>query len=377
MADESKICAPIRKRITPNWEAWLESFGSGIEVLVDKYLGSQGEALADKLDSIFAEIVNVVTVLYDGFGFTSDQLGRVSKAVAIERVNTKQRQIRSIPSKATKAAAIASYIRMRQFVPIEAARLRDSILPAGWSNPFDPREVLNRSVDGRFIPFNPRLSNYKQADNKEWGGRGAKYSKAGHYEFCMRTLREMPDKAIGYVKGYWTDISFVSDGTCGSACALFTQGIQTNGDAVAFTYGGIANKALDVASFAGGNVEDYEDFWPKLAFTARVAKLASGGQAPWIKAHEKTWVSSPIAFPTKASANFNWNMMFVEAMGPDALPRQFYLIPGRRHFNLWGSDKVTKTELYRQITVIENWKQVQGQFAVTHGQCPLEQVPGL
>jgi hypothetical protein len=366
MSDQRDICAPLRKRMTSNWQTWIESFGGGIEGLVDTYLVPQGEALVDQIDTIFTDLVTLVTVLYDGFGFTHEHFSSVTKAVALEQVHSAKRRILAVKSKAQQAEEIVRYIRNRSFIPVQARVLRDSICPRDWSNPFDPKDLVTRDDS---------MEIYLGAEMKSWGGRAAMYSKPSEFSFCKRTLGTMPSVASGYEFGYWSQIAFVSDGTCGSACALFTQGLQSTGDAVAFTYGGIAGTALDVASYAGGNVEEYEDFWPKLSFAAKVGKIASGGNAPWIKAQLKTWVASPIAFPTTAKARFNHNMMFVKAMGDNALPRQFYIMPGRKHFNIWGSDEESRTRVYDAIAKIPDWGTIPSDFARSHGQCPLESTP--
>lgn len=371
MADTTRICAPLRKRITDNWEVWIESFGDGLNAIVDKHMASKGASLAGQIDPIFKEIVNLVTLVYDGFGYTYDVIGPVSKQVALSRVAAEKAAIIALSTDAAKAARIVSYIKQKKFLPDEAP-FKQNLMPYAGFCPFDPYEITQ--LDTRARPFSPLLDNYKKPQTKRWG-RPAKYSQPGEYSFCFNVMQDMPSVARGYESGYWTQVSFVSDGTCGSACALFTQGIQTNGDAVAFTYGGVAGTAMDVASFAGGNVEEYDSFWPNLAFAAKLGHLASLGAAPWSEAHEHTWVAHPIAFPTKASARFNWNMMFVEAMGDDALPRQFYLIPGRKHFDFWASTDVELADLYAQIAAIPNWADVPPQFASTHGQCPREATP--
>ena len=372
MADTTRICAPLRKRISPNWKQWLDSFGEGLEAVVNRYLVPKGDSLADELEVIFAEISRLVTVLYEGYGFTADQFGGISKNTALARVAAAKRSIAARSTNANKAAGIIEYIQNRRFVPDEAS-IKEQVLPGYGFCPFDPTEMI--IPDSRQRQFTPPLSNYHNAEVKNWGARAANYSMPGEYSFCYDVMQDMPIKGRGYETGYWTQIGVVSDGTCGSACALFTQGITTNGDAVAFTYGGMKDTALDVASFAGGNVEEYADFWPGLSFGSKVGSLASRGEAPYTKAHEKSWVSSPIAFPTRASARFNWNMMFVEAMGDQALPRQFYLIPGRRHINMWGTDEQSIANLYAQIIGIGDWAAIPAQFAETHGQCPREVRP--
>lgn len=367
MADESKICAPLRKRITNNWSDWIESFGDGVDSLVNRFLIPQGEALADQTESIFQDIESLVRIMFEGMGYTYDRFGGVEVFQAIERVKEAKLEIIAISSRSDRAAALIDYIRNRRFMPESAIELREQIIPDSWSCPFNPNELVTNESE--------RLWHYKNAEVKKWGLRPAKYSKPGVFAECKAVIEIMPEIATGYEAGYWTQVAFVSDGTCGSACALLTQGLQTNGDAVAFTYGGLANTALDVAAFAGGNVERYDEFWPGLALGARLGKLASNGKAKWTVTHEESWVSSPIAFPTKARSNFNWNMMFAQALGEHALPRQFYLIPGRKHFNVWGRDEATIIGLYSEISSIADWGGIAPQFAETHGQCPLEAVP--
>ena len=125
------------------------------------------------------------------------------------------------------------------------------------------------------------MSNYKNLDTKKWGPEESTYSQMGEYRSCRDMLERMPLIAPKHVPSLWRDVAFVSDGTCGSACALFLQGIQLSGVATGFTYGGVANTAMDVAAFAGGNVESYENFWPKMAFASRVGHLATIGEARW------------------------------------------------------------------------------------------------
>ena len=371
MADTSRICAPLRKRMTANWRQWIDSFGGGLSAIVDQHLVPQGDALAEQLDAVFREITSIVTLLYDGLGLTFDDLGSVTKDTALARIAAKKRTIAALATRTAKAAAIVQYIKSRDFVPNEAP-VKGQMAPAVGFTPFDPYELTQ--LDTRKRAFSPLLSNYRNAELKNWG-RPANYSLPGEYSFCYDVMQQMPSVARGYEAGYWRQVSFVTDGTCGSACALFTQGIQTNGDAVAFTYGGLADTAMDVASFAGGNVEEYDAFWPSLAFAAKLGHLASGGRDAWSTAHARSWVASPIAFPTRAGARFNWHMMFVEAMGENALPRQFYLIPARRHVNLWASDDAEREQVYAHIAAIRDWAGIPAQFAATHGQCPLEVDP--
>ena len=365
MADTSRICAPLRKRITPNWAIWIASFGDGLGPMVDQYLAPKGAGLVSEIDPIFAELANLMNLIFDGLGLPSDVLGSATKANALAQIAAVKQNILSKALR-DQPAAIMKYLKGRTWLPAE---IRYMVPSTGFA-PFDPAELTTVGSSGlRFVPF---LANYKSPNKKFWGKKSSDYSAPGEYAFCQDVLQTMPQLASGYDRSYWTQIAFVSDGTCGSACSLFTQGVQLSGSAVAFTYGGVADAAMDVASFAGGNVEEYADFWPQLALAARVGQIVSRGQSPWSKAHERTWVASPIAFPTRAGARFNWNMMFSSDMGPDALPRQFYLIPARKHLNMWASTSAELELIYHEIARTPSWRGIAPQFASSHGQCSAE-----
>ena len=126
---------------------------------------------------------------------------------------------------------------------------------------------------------------------------------------------------------------------------------------------------MDVGSFAGGNVETYDEFWPKLTLAAKVAHLASLGETEWSRRHVKSWVATPVAFPTKAKVKFNWNMMFAPALGEDALPRQFYLIPPRKHLNLWAATRSEREPVYESIVRRKDWQSLPHQFLLKGVKC--------
>ena len=72
-------------------------------------------------------------------------------------------------------------------------------------------------------------------------------------------------------------------------------------------------------------------------------------------------------FPTRATAKFNWNMMFAPQLGEDALPRQFYLLPPTMHINKWATSAyIEKNPIYDEIVSVANWKSIQPQFPSSH-----------
>jgi len=371
MKDTTKVCSPIRRRITSNWDNWMDSFGAGLDGMVDAYLVPQGDGLASKLDSIFVEISDIVTFMYDAMGNSVSIFGNVSKATALSRVATRKSQISAMSTLALKADAIRSYIKSAGWFPIEGSGNKDSLFPSSYSEPFNPSEIVKPQSGGQY--FSPAMSNYQNTELKDWGN-DARYSLPGEFSFCSYTVNTaMPIVAAGWDKSYWTQVGLVTDGTCGSACALFSQ-IQLQGDAVAFSYGGIKDEPVDVASFAGGNVEEYDSWWGSVALALKTAKLATGGLAPYFNTTRvDSWKYVPVPFPSKASGRFNNGMMMSIPMGVDSMPRQFYQVPARKAFNIWTSSDAGRMDVYNSIIGISDWRLVDSQFSA-YGQCPKDTV---
>ncbi len=369
----------MRKRITRYWELWLESFGGGIASILEKYLRRQeSEWVADRLEAIFKEIGSIVTLVYEGLDQGVEDLGSTSLQLALDRVHNRKMLIKRMGTAAAKKLNIIQYIEQGDFLPHDV-KIRETIYDASNRHSFPPFNAKELSqINGQ--RFDPPLSNYRNLEERKWGGRTFNVSQPGEYAFCRDVVNGMSMIADNdYDRNWWSQIAFVSDGTCGSACALFLQGIQSSGDAVGFTYGGIANQPLDVASFAGGNVEEYTQFTAELALARRIARLASQDLDEWSKAHVNSFVDSPVPMSTKSTARFNWNMMFVKVMTDDPnskpLPRQFYLIPARKHLSHWPSNQRDMDHIYAEIAAIQDWAQIPAQFSQTHGQCPDEATP--
>jgi hypothetical protein len=376
MSNDRDICAPMRKRITENWALWMESFGGGVDSILEKYLKPAGvDFVINRIDSIFKEIAAIITVVYDGLSQAPEELGSVDKLTALDRVSRKKMAVQRLPSKSAKFLAIIEYIKSGQYIPLGVDLKKVFYGPHAGFPPFDPKELTQ--VGGNGALFDPPLSNYRNREDRNWGGKTINLSLPGEYEFCHDVVKNMPSVARGYDRNWWTQIAFVSDGTCGSACALFVQGIQASGDAVGFTYGGVKDNPLDVASFAGGNVEEYVKFTGELSLARRIARLASQGLDEWSTAHADSFVDSPVPMSTKSTVRFNWNMMFMKAMETDSthLPRQFYLVPGRKHLNTWPTSQRAMSAVYRTIADDPDWATVVPQFAVSHGICPEEATP--
>jgi len=141
----------------------------------------------------------------------------------------------------------------------------------------------------------------------------------------------------------WKQMAIVTDGTAGSAASLFTTKMIVSGWATAFTYGGFVGERMDTSAYAGGNVENYQVWWPKVLFAAELGLWMTPKKAEWKVLAQGTNNSIipgldpvPLPFPTRAIVSFNWNMMYMKELGNEALPREWYSIPAHRHFDWWA-----------------------------------------
>jgi len=250
----------------------------------------------------------------------------------------------------------------------------------GWF-PFTG-DVINPETSTK---FDPPMAPFKHLVNRTWGGVTREYT-SNFIIACMLPFMSvikwqfyLLGNSINSAKHQWKEIAVVTNGLCGSACALVQSRLQFAEGATIFTYGGApGHPAMDSAAFAGGNVEEYDHFWPTVMYGAIVGDILHG---PWTgigqrlrqkgaaKRHYAQTLLLPL--PTKAMARFNFNMMFVKEMGPEALPREWYVMPGHKHYWYWIPTSLTdeKTweplqDMYIQISK-ESWAELRAADATT------------
>ena len=118
-----------------------------------------------------------------------------------------------------------------------------------------------------------------------------------------------------YVPYYFKSISVITDGTCGSACALFASQLQSNKKAKIISYGGIPGRTtpLSTASFAGGNVLEYD-------LLAEYSANAPG---------------LPPIMRSSAAARFNFNEFYEHT--DLVTPREFLKRPADYHLDFYAT----------------------------------------
>lgn len=135
-----------------------------------------------------------------------------------------------------------------------------------------------------------------------------------------------PAACVGYPRGsfksipyYFKNILVVTDGTCGSACALLTSQLQSQGLATIVSYGGPIKREipLSTASFAGGNVLEYD-------VVSKLARL-KGGDAP----------NLPPMMNSSATSRFNFNEYY--ELDDREVPREFLKRPAHVHLDFWAT----------------------------------------
>lgn len=105
---------------------------------------------------------------------------------------------------------------------------------------------------------------------------------------------------------------------------------------------------MDSSGFAGGNVEEYATWWPKVAVAAELGmwllpnsswERASRALNATLNESGLEEVFYPYPMPLQSQrARFNFNIMYLRELAEDddsLLPRQYYRLPAHRHYADW------------------------------------------
>jgi hypothetical protein len=148
------------------------------------------------------------------------------------------------------------------------------------------------------------------------GGLTSQYTQQAYF----------PAECIGYPGGrfqaipyYFKHIDVLTDGTCGSACALFASQLQSYNYARVISYGGPLGRTvpLSTASFAGGNVLEY-------GMVSTYAWYYGNGQK-----------GLPPMMSSSAAARFNFNEYY--EFNALQTPREFLKRPADIHLDYYAT----------------------------------------
>ncbi|KAF4656810.1 hypothetical protein FOL47_008740 [Perkinsus chesapeaki] len=363
VGSEEETCSPTVRRMTQTWQTWVSSFGVNYNQTIDEFfcenplLGGYKGFIKERFE-----------MLYDLLRYGEQHLGvQFDEAGELSRLHDIEDRILSKRPVTRRAAAFKQFLKERLFLNRSTAIGQQLAPQYGWFL-FDNTGIINRTTGEQFVP---PLSQYQNVDLRHWG-TPSNYSTPGMDAGCAFVMEMMPNIVpSSYDREYWSEVSFVTDGNCGSACSIFTQVLQLSGAATAFTFGSLADQPMDVASFGGGNVLAYDDVSPLLNMAGHLGHWATFGRSEWSQITRESWVNKPMPFPTSATASYTWNILLASQLGPDSMPRQFYKIPGHKHLNMWARNLSERSSIHEAIVEFNSWDSLKAnpQFR-EFGDCP-------
>lgn len=365
----AKLCLDYNKRINSYWREWIRSFGVGIDAQIDAFLNKiKSDANGLPLQLVKWTLISTLEYLSGIIRVSNTLLS--SQALNAECTNvpfpiTKVQDMmaRVSATKSTEEAieVLEGILHQREFVPnclFFSGEEGEDERPdyTGWY-PFQGQEIVDRNT---LKPF-PNMSGLLNPVQQDWGiDRMSQsfYSQKGVFHTCVAMLTFMELDFFGARnKSAWqdhpfTDLAVLTDGTSGSAASALPSRLMASGYATIFTYGG-NGKIMDSSSFAGGNVEDYNEVWPRILVAAEFGMWLLP-ESPWKNlsgsqnyTSEASLMGDTIIYPRppplqSVVARFNFNMMFVPQFAEEGdstmLPREFYRLPAHRHLDVWPMD---------------------------------------
>lgn len=380
--DPKELCLHYNKRVSRYWMKWVKSFGRGLQESTREYL----KVLADLGKSMPLEVVRWYAkwqfmylrgVLSASNEILGDAFGCVQTPLACDGLVTiKLSKVDACIDQVMKAATMEDILGVteralesRSLIPNILLGSGDAGEAQGWY-PFTGQEILDKATLKQF----PHMKEYLDPETQQWGGRESNYSKRGIFQTCLFAAPTQSGLAWMVHEGFLTqdtaenvalhrdhpfeDIAVVTDGLAGSAASALPSKLMASGYSTLFTYGGRGDPdGIDTSGFAGGNVLEYEKWWPKVATAAELGMWLLPGSA-WEtysqsinNAHDSLTPVYPYPMPLDAAVGtFNFNMMYVPEFSDDtSLPRQFYRLPAHKHYDEWPKELGSTCENVKEL----------------------------
>jgi hypothetical protein len=383
-------CRPYDKRVSEYWGKWVRSFGIGLNASIARHLsGLEQTANRKSLATVkwYAEwsLRYLRGIVEAASSILKDSGGYDYNAASVDLVIESVRKASNV---AAVLAIVEPFLKEHAFVPISLyGSIGDSSTEQGWF-PFTGSEVVDTDT---LKPF-PNLSGILEPDLQRWGGVLGNYSKRGVFEVgfgrgCMTgsvddimalaqqgiITQSLADSLLSDRNHPWEEIALLSDGLSGSAGSAFPSKLMGSGHATMFTYGG-NGEVMDSSAFEGGNVLEYDQWWPQVAIAAELGMWLVPN-SEWEqharqmdKFSEKGESQPAAAYPRpmpwrSTTARFNFNIGYVrEVSDGSSLPRQFYRFPAHKHFPVWHkylqntcANPAGLLQLYRSIYEADWW----------------------
>ncbi|XP_065184777.1 uncharacterized protein LOC135815413 [Sycon ciliatum] len=385
-------CVTYDMKASAVWDRWLESFASQrwVRAVTQNLTYEQVEELLEMVvtrESEFAEMFDPsLSIFYLGV-VQPHLIFPLKKAMGISDPDTQLKEVRTALTNLLTRSPYSYNNRYYEWYPMTQR---------------------NRPSGSNY----ENLAYYRQPVQYLRGGTVSNYSQR-FYESCFTTVPATEKEHLWTaVQTYFRNILFLTDGTCGGACALLLSKLQLDGRAKVTTLGGVYNEPMDT-SFTGGFVEDWpeelekirlSEFLGKIIFRANttfpeldrlpvpatvtqhatcsvrvfyffevVIKMCKydhqrghGLSVLQIRLSEflgkiifraNTTFPELDRLPVPATFTLTTFEMYVASLGECALPRDWYNIPGDYHVDLWATqlddwptpDHAQLRDLYRQV----------------------------
>jgi len=229
----------------------------------------------------------------------------------------------------------------------------------------------------------PSWQYYMDPVTKIRGGQPRKFSRMSFLGLaCPGYMAAYPESygTTNLTGGNWSHppqsklahVTYLSDGTCGSTCSVSTTSPFLDGMSTVVTYGGVKGEAMDMTSFNGGNVglyqssEQSDDDLSKASLDSVVdASVFHPAAEP------PNWPFLPVPL-NLYSLNFAQRATYPRALGPKALPREWYLIPASYHLDVWVPHTFEVFEALQEPAL----RALHGLYVETAGKAPKPFAPG-
>ena len=213
------------------------------------------------------------------------------------------------------------------------------------------------------LPFDPPGSGYQESVTYLRGGVLGDFTRKATTEVCYTDYDEviagfgLPVPYPGAPLHEFTRLVLLTDGTCGSACSHFSSKLQLEGVVTTVAYGGFPDEEMDTSAFLGGSVSEYGNFWRRIMFTY------FAGQVFFNTSETLSYPELLFPLPTPAETRFNFRETYFAALGPNALPREFYIIPAEKRLQMWPvSPQLAPTPENPNTELLEIWAAASSEF---------------
>jgi len=185
----------------------------------------------------------------------------------------------------------------------------------------------------------PSWEYYTDTVTKNRGGEVRNFSSLTFMGVACRPYMAEHQAIYGHIAGFAEPqqqlrrLTYLSDGLCGSTCSVSSTEPYLEGLSTFVTFGGVKGETMDITSFNGGNVAEYQPFWHHALEPTIDASIFFPEATP------PRWPFAPVPM-NLAYLSYAQRAQYPRALGADALPREWYKIPASYHLDVWPKESL-------------------------------------